>query len=146
MTGKIFRSTVLVAAVVLLSSLVCIMGCLYDYFDASQTVQLKEELNVAVIGTEQGGIGFLSRLNANRSRLTWVAADGTVLYDTHADAAQMENHADREEIREALKTGTGEAAHNADFEQTEPGPVGFRIGAVLWGILKFCPYCGSEKQ
>ena len=114
MTQKIFRSTILVAAVVLLCSLGFILGCLYDYFDAVQTSQLKDELSVAAIGTEQGGMAFLERLESNRSRLTWVAADGTVLYDTHADAAQMENHADREEIREALSTGTGNASRHSN--------------------------------
>lgn len=114
MTGKIFRSTVFVAAVVLLCSLVCIMGCLYEYFDAAQVSQLKEELNVAAIGTEQSGMAFLERFSSNRSRLTWVAADGTVLYDNRADAAQMENHGDREEIREALSTGSGNAARRSN--------------------------------
>ena len=114
MTSKIFRSTVFVAAIVLLCSLGCILGCLYDYFDAVQTSQLKDELSVAAIGTEQGGMGFLEQLESNRSRLTWVAADGTVLYDTHTDASQMENHAQREEIQEALKTGSGNAARNSN--------------------------------
>lgn len=114
MTSKIFRSTVFVAAIVLLCSLGCIMGCLYDYFDAAQVSRLKEELNLAVIGTEQGGTEFLKRLNSDKSRLTWVASDGTVLYDTHADASQMANHAGREEIREALDTGTGSAVRHSD--------------------------------
>ena len=38
------------------------------------------------------------------------ASDGTVLYDTQADAAQMENHLEREEVREALETGTGSSS------------------------------------
>lgn len=114
MTSKIFRSTVFVAAVVLLCSLGCIMGVLYDYFDATQTSQMKEELNVAAIGTEQGGLSFLEQLEGSRSRLTWVAADGTVLYDTHADASQMENHFDREEIQEARKNGTGNASRHSN--------------------------------
>ena len=37
------------------------------------------------------------------------AADGTVLYDTKADAGQLPSHADRSEIREALENGTGES-------------------------------------
>lgn len=42
--------------------------------------------------------------------MTWVSSDGSVRYDTHADAATLGNHADREEIREALQTGAGEAS------------------------------------
>ena len=114
MTNRIFRSTVFVAAVVLLCSLVSIMGCLYGYFDDAQVSQLKDELNIAAAGTEQGGREFLERLNSDRFRLTWVAADGTVLYDTHGEESRMENHAQREEIREALETGTGESLRHSD--------------------------------
>ena len=42
-------------------------------------------------------------------RITYIAEDGTVLYDNQADAATMENHGDRKEIQEALKTGSGHA-------------------------------------
>ena len=113
MTNKIFRSTILVAAIVLLCSLGIIMGCLYDYFDDVQVDQLKDELSIAAVGTEQNGIGFLEELDSDRFRLTWIAADGTVLYDTHADAGTMENHADREEVEEALRSGLGSASRSS---------------------------------
>ena len=35
--------------------------------------------------------------------------DGTVLYDSQADAAAMENHGDREEIQQALTDQSGTA-------------------------------------
>lgn len=113
MTSKIFRSTVLVAAIVLLCSLGIIMGCLYDYFDNMQADQLEDELSLAVIGTEQEGLNFLEQVESDRFRITWVAADGTVLFDTHADAAAMENHADRAEIRQALLTGYGSSSRDS---------------------------------
>ena len=113
MTSKIFRSTIIVAAIVLLCSLGIIMGCLYDYFDDVQVDQLKDELSIAAVGTEQNGQDFLKELDSDRFRVTWIAADGTVLYDTHADASTMENHANREEIKEALHSGTGNASRRS---------------------------------
>lgn len=107
MTGKIFRSTLFVAAVVLLCSLAIIVGVAYDYFDAIQVKQLQEELSLAVTGTQQQGIVYLQNVEAQRFRLTWVLADGTVIYDTQEDETAMENHARREEIAEALETGSG---------------------------------------
>lgn len=56
MTNKIFRSTILVASVVLLCSLSIIMGVLYGYFNDVQINQLKDELSLAAIGTEDNGI------------------------------------------------------------------------------------------
>lgn len=110
MTSKIFRSTLLVAAVVLLCSLGIIVGIAYDYFDAVQVSQLQDELSLAATGTEQQGLSYLKNVESTRFRITWVEADGTVIFDTRADEAAMENHADREEIREALQTGSGSSA------------------------------------
>ncbi len=107
MTSKIFRSTIFVAAVVLLCSLGVIMGVLYSYFTAAQEEQLGDELSLAVTGTEQNGRAFLENVEPERFRITWIAADGAVLYDNQVAAEEMENHADREEIREALLGGRG---------------------------------------
>ena len=113
MTSKIFRSTVFVAVVVLLCSLGIVMGVLYNHFTGVQVEQLKDELSLAVTGTEQYGNAFLENVEADRFRVTWIDTDGTVLFDTRVDESTMENHADREEIREALAIGSGSAVRNS---------------------------------
>ena len=120
MTSKIFRSTVFVAVVVLLCSLGIVMGVLYNHFTGVQVQQLKDELSLAVTGTEQYGDAFLENVEADRFRVTWIDTDGTVLFDTRVDEGTMENHADREEIREAFETGAGSAVRNSSTltEQT----------------------------
>ena len=112
MTKKIFRSILLAAVSVLLASLVIIMGCLYDYYRNVQEKQLRDELRLASYGVEAGGSGYLEQLaspyrfaSVADCRLTWIAADGKVLFDTHVPAAEMENHADRAEVREAMAEG-----------------------------------------
>ena len=120
MTSKIFRSTVFVAVVVLLCSLGIVIGVLYNHFTGVQVQQLKDELSLAVTGTEQYGNAFLENVEADRFRVTWIDTDGTVLFDTQVDQTTMENHADREEIREAFATGSGSAVRNSSTltEQT----------------------------
>ena len=120
MTSKIFRSTVFVAVLVLLCSLGIVIGVLYNHFTGVQVEQLKDELSLAVTGTEQYGNAFLENVEAKRFRITWVDTDGTVLFDTQADQTIMENHADREEIREAFATGSGSAVRTSSTltEQT----------------------------
>ena len=113
MTSKIFRSTVVVAVVVLLCSLSVVMGVLYNHFTGVQIQQLKDELSLTVTGTEQYGNAFLENVEADRFRVTWIDIDGTVLFDTQVDQTTMENHADREEIREAFETGSGSAVRNS---------------------------------
>ncbi len=109
MTKKIFQSILLVAGCVLLASLLIIMGFLYDYFGGVEKNQLRDELSLAAAAVEDGGTDYLSRLTADRCRLTWIAADGSVLYDTKTDAESLENHASRAEVSQALTTGTGES-------------------------------------
>ena len=109
MTKKIFQSILLVAGCVLLASLLIIMGFLYDYFGGVEENQLRDELSLAAAAVEDGGTDYLSQLTADRCRLTWIAADGSVLYDTRTDAERLENHASRAEVSQALTTGTGES-------------------------------------
>ena len=109
MTKKTFQSILLVAGCVLLASLLIIMGFLYDYFGGVEKNQLRDELSLAAAAVEDGGTDYLSQLTADRCRLTWIAADGSVLYDTKTDAESLENHASRAEVSQALATGTGES-------------------------------------
>ena len=133
MTSKIFRSTVFVAVVVLLCSLGVVMGVLYNHFTGVQVQQLKNELSLAVTGTEQYGNAFLENVEADRFRVTWIDTDGTVLFDTQVDQTTMENHADREEILEAFETGHGSSVRNSTTltEQTYYEAQRLQDGTVL---------------
>ena len=106
----------------------------YDnHFTQVQVEQLKDELSLAVTGTEQYGNAFLENVEADRFRVTWVDTDGTVLFDTQADQTIMENHADREEIREAMETGFGSAVRTSATmtEQTYYEAQKLKDGTVL---------------
>ena len=110
MTKKIFKSIMVVAGAVLIASLVIIVGCLYRYFSDVQGRQLEDELSLAVAAVEKEGRNYLEELQSNQYRLTWVAENGEVLYDTQFDEESMENHADREEIQEALRDKEGKSS------------------------------------
>ena len=133
MTSKIFRSTVFVAVVVLLCSLGIVMGVLYNHFTQVQVQQLKDELSLAVTGTEQYGNTFLENVESDRFRVTWIDKDGTVLFDTQVNQAVMENHADREEIQEAFRSGSGSAVRTSSTltEQTYYEARKLQNGTVL---------------
>ena len=121
MTKKIFRSILLAAVSVLLASLVIIMGCLYDYYRNVQEKQLRDELRLASYGVEADGLDYLEQLaspyrfpSTADFRLTWIAADGEVLFDTHVPAAEMENHAGRAEVKEALAEGESDGVRYSE--------------------------------
>ena len=133
MTSKIFKSILSVAIAVLMASLVIITGVLYQYFGTMQENQLKDELSLAVQATEQLGESYLEKLDPARYRLTWVGADGEVIFDSHADISAMENHANREEIKEAVVSGMGSSIRQSSTltEQTIYEAVRLNDGSVL---------------
>ena len=122
MIKKIFRSALMIAAAVLLSSLVIILGCLYDYFGTVQASQLKDELRLAAYAVEESGQTYLERLTARdcrytwtpEYRLTWIGSDGSVLFDTDESAENISNHGDRMEVREAFAKGESSCVRYSD--------------------------------
>ena len=110
MTKRIFRATLLVGVAVLIASLALVMGVLYSYFGRVQESQLRDELSLAAVGVEKNGTDYLAELQSDQYRITWLRADGVVMYDTQVDAETMENHAQRQEVRQALATGEGESS------------------------------------
>ena len=109
MTKRIFRSICFVAIAVFLASLILIMGVLYSYFSGVQQRQLQMQLELAAQGVTNEETAYFSDLTVRDYRITWIDTDGTVLYDSDALSSDMENHLEREEIKEALATGYGES-------------------------------------
>ena len=114
MTKRIFRSVCIVAVAVLLASLTLVMGVLYDYFSGSQEEQLKNQTVLAAQGIENEGTGYFDGLKSEDLRITWIDKDGKVLFDNRTDASSMENHLEREEVREAVESGYGTSARYSE--------------------------------
>ena len=119
MTAKLFRTSLAMALAVMVLSIGLFMGMLYQYFSDQLMEELENETRLVSQGVELEGMAYLDGLRSV-NRVTWVAADGTVLFDNEADPAEMENHADREEIREAMdsETGTAQRYSSTLSEQT----------------------------
>lgn len=107
MTRKIFQSIIAVVISVLLLSLALITGVLYNHFETTMLDQLRTTTQFAEQGVEQEGMAYFDSLHAQNCRVTWIAADGTVKYDNRSNPKTMENHADRQEVREAMENDSG---------------------------------------
>lgn len=114
MTKRIFRSIFAVATVVLLLSLGVVLGVLYSHFSSMQWKQLDLELELTRSGLGASGESYLRSVDTQDFRITWIDESGGVLFDTQADAASMDNHAQREEISEALAYGKGSSQRYSD--------------------------------
>ena len=133
MTKKIFRSIIVVAIVVLLISFFIASNFLFDYYNKSHVAQLKEALSLVSAGVNENGTEYLEKLDSSIFRFTLVDADGTVLYDSLVDASEMENHLDREEIAQALESGSGSSVRKSSTltERTFYEAVRLENGKVL---------------
>ena len=110
MTRRIFRTVFFVAVGVFLASVALFMTVLYDYFSAVGQNQLKMQTELAAQGVQHEGSGYFEALETKNYRITWIGTDGIVLYDSASDADEMENHFEREEVKEALAEGYGQSA------------------------------------
>ncbi len=110
MTKRIFRAIFHVSMLILLSAAIMMIVVVGDYISKNQQKALRSEAIYIAQAMQTEGISYLERLPKSEERITWIAADGTVLFDSRADATQMENHAEREEVQEAMQRGTGSSS------------------------------------
>lgn len=110
MTKRIFRTIFFVTISVFIASALLFMTALYEYFSAVQQNQLRTQLELASQGVMNEGRTYFDGLKSQDYRITWIGTDGRVLYDSASDADKMENHFEREEVKEALAEGYGESS------------------------------------
>lgn len=110
MTKRIFQSICFAALGVFVASVTLFLFVLYDYFGNVQKNQLQMQAELAAHAVANEGLAYFEDLHTAEYRITWMKADGKVLYDNQSDSNRMENHLERKEMKEALATGTGESA------------------------------------
>ena len=107
MTAKIFRNAFLIGFTVLLACMLLFFFIMYSNYQAQAFDILQMEASQISEGMDIcGGETYLSSIDSPE-RVTWIAADGSVLYDNMADPTTMENHLQRPEVAEAFETGSG---------------------------------------
>ena len=109
MTGKILRISYLVAISALLASALLFFGVMYRDYEDGAFARLRAEAAAIAQGLGAAGSDYFDSF-APDDRVTWIAANGTVLYDSAAPAQLMESHAGREEIDQALQTGEAQTS------------------------------------
>ena len=124
MKKRIFCSMVALVGSAMALCFIFITGLLYEHYSNLQTEQLKETASYIEQGYEAAGQSYLETLHTGTNRVTLIAEDGTVLYDSQEqDVSQMGNHADREEVQQAEQDGVGVRCRKKPFTM----PFGYRI-------------------
>ena len=113
MNKKIFRASLLTVCLVLISTIVLIMGILFQFFEKQIQTELANEAGFLAQAVENEGMGYFEDFDSKsnkltlNNRVTLIDKNGTVLFDNKADASTLDNHAEREEIRMAMEDGKG---------------------------------------
>lgn len=110
MTKRIFNA---ILGVTLASMALCMLfftAILLPYFENRIGDELSVELHYLAQAADQMGQDYLTSYDYGKNRATLIAPDGTVLFDSAADFASMDNHREREEVQQALATGQGQSS------------------------------------
>ena len=102
--------TILFALIVISSSFIAIVN--YRYIDNSK--ETLKFYNNLIKYSDLSKLDNLKELikadeEAKQVRITYILKDGSVVYDSNADNTDLENHNDREEVKEARRNGEGSA-------------------------------------
>lgn len=107
MNKKIFRSSLITVCLVLVATIALIMGLLFRFFEKQIQTELANEAVFLAKAVEKEGIDYFDGFDSGSNRITLIDKNGTVLFDSMADASVLDNHADRDEIKAAMQDGEG---------------------------------------
>lgn len=110
MFGRIFRSNFATSIFVLIISFCMIFAVLFEYFEIQSFTELENEAEYISYAVKTIGASYIDNFNGDDKRITLVSHDGKVLADTSADAKELENHAERSEIKDANANGDGKSS------------------------------------
>jgi len=105
MNKRIFRSSMFTVFLVLIAAIALLFGILFHFFEKQIQAELVNEAGFLAQAVENEGVSFFDGFDGTNNRVTLIDRDGAVLYDSVADVNSLDNHAEREEIKEAMKDG-----------------------------------------
>ncbi len=104
MKKRFLRNIFLLSAFIIIVTATLVSSVIYRQFYEEMKTEVRQEAQRIRLEQE------LDLTTTSGRRVTHIAQDGEVLYDSEAQAQDMENHMEREEIKEAFANGEGEAS------------------------------------
>ena len=114
MNSKIFRSNFITSLLVLIVTIVLIFGVLFEYFETQLTNELGSEADYIAHAIENDGVSYINNFKNDKKRITLIDENGVVIADTSANESELDNHSDRDEVKKAMKDGSGTSVRYSD--------------------------------
>ena len=138
MRKRIQKSMILTLLVTLIPFYIIMSLALYYKNISLLEKEVRQEGKYISGAINMAGTHYLEQLEQldqidTGTRLTLIAEDGTVLYDSKASGADMDNHSSRKEVEEAFSSGEGEVVRMSSTVQKELYYYALRLddGSVL---------------
>ena len=114
MNSKIFRSNFITSLLVLIVTIVLIFGVLFEYFETQLSNELGSEADYIAHAIENDGVSYINNFKNDKKRITLIDENGVVIADTSANESELDNHSDRDEVKKAMKDGSGTSVRYSD--------------------------------
>ena len=109
MKEKILKQFLKITLIAIAITLIISVGVFYQFFKLQVYNDLESYIDFA-----EEILSDADLFSGSDIRITWINADGEVLFDSVTDASVLENHSNRPEIKAALKNGEGKSIRNSD--------------------------------
>ena len=102
-------NSVIISLVVCVITLISIVSSISfsSIYEKNEIIELQNECSLVIKGYKLDGISYLESIEDSSLRVTLIDLDGNVIFDNQLDESEMENHASREEFKEAKENGYG---------------------------------------
>ncbi|MCI7797500.1 MAG: ATP-binding protein [Mollicutes bacterium] len=102
-------NSVIISLVVCVITLITIVSSISfsSIYEKNEIIQLQNECSLVIKGYELDDISYLESIEDSSLRVTLIDLEGNVIFDNQLDESEMENHASREEFKEAKENGYG---------------------------------------
>ena len=118
MTKKIFLSIITVSFLAVTAAIFLLTGVSYRYAADTSAEHLRQSCTMIASAVEQSGGRYLDETDFGELRVTWISAKGRVIFDSQHDPVQLDDHSDRQEVGEAMRSGEGSSARYSDTLMT----------------------------
>lgn len=156
MRSKIQRSLSLILFTTLIMSFVLVAWTVYEQTLRGMKAEVRQEAIYIQNALDLSGQSYLDAMKVSTgvSRLTLIDKNGKVLYDSIEDESTMENHKERNEIKRAMQTGSGQDSRLSDtlkkqtfyyavlLENGNVLRVSKTIDSVLSTVVRILPFIG----
>lgn len=102
-------NSVIISLVVCVITLITIVSSISfsSIYEKNEIIELQNECSLVIKGYELDDISYLESIEDSSLRVTLIDLEGNVIFDNQLDKSEMENHASREEFKEAKENGYG---------------------------------------